>query len=422
MSTQDPEQKFYNVQITDHPIPGNVFAFDVGTGFLWVAFNENKEAGALAFQPKSPIAATGNGEATSITSCIYEGQEYSPGSMTCQAGRLMKCEADGVWSDQGLCLNPGSVSLPNNSQAYSISPKVSCCTIKPAAPGSFFLYNSCDQCLIARINWTGTAQPGGGLGLKDYKIDPRSGSTFNVESSRGDLVDEIPCPPEFHFSRGTLAISFIDPSAVNQNEEVWLSVIGRNFRESSLVMVDAHFPATKFVSDTRLEAKLTKEITGTTGMRAVKVHDIASGDLSNEKMLNVEPYLQQEEQGIAAEHFTSTDAQTKKRAQALQASKLWTWIKVERGDCTIKNASFTLFEDGSTNWSCDISSTDSGDEWEGFFSIKDAAGVELFKAIRYHFDIHDSNSVKHWNEARGPNATFAAHFNEAKKISFFCNC
>src|SRR5437764_13913676 len=73
------------------------------------------------------------------------------------------------------------------------------------------------------------------------------------------------------------------------------------------------------------------------------------------------------------------DAQERNR---ILASKTWTWGQVRRGDCTIDaGATFTLFSDGSTQWICDISSTDSGDEWDGFFRITNASGVVLFDTV-----------------------------------------
>jgi hypothetical protein len=105
------------------------------------------------------------------------------------------------------------------------------------------------------------------------------------------------------------------------------------------------------------------------------------------------------------------------------ASKFWTWSQIRRGDCTIDSgATFTLFSDGSTSWVCDISSIDSGDEWDGSFRVTNAGGVVLFDTGRYHFDISDANVKKRWNEFRGPNAQFAQSFNEAQGNSFSCDC
>lgn len=123
---------------------------------------------------------------------------------------------------------------------------------------------------------------------------------------------------------------------------------------------------------------------------------------------------------LASSDLMIADAQQKNQ---ILASKSWTWGEIRRGDCTIDaGATFTLFSDGSTNWTCDISSTDSGDEWDGSFRVSNAASVVLFDTGPYHFDISDSNVKKRWNENRGPNGQFAQSFNEAQGNSFSCNC
>ena len=86
----------------------------------------------------------------------------------------------------------------------------------------------------------------------------------------------------------TPQISFIDPSTVRQNHESPLTVFGQNFGQNSLVMVNSRTLATRFISNTRLEAQLTTEVTGTVGAKLVKVHDLDTGELSNEKTLTVE--------------------------------------------------------------------------------------------------------------------------------------
>jgi len=107
----------------------------------------------------------------------------------------------------------------------------------------------------------------------------------------------------------------------------------------------------------------------------------------------------------------------------IMASKTWTWNAIRRGDCTIDaGASFTLYSDGSTRWVCDISSTDSGDEWDGFFRVTNGAGTVLFDTDRYHFDISEANVRKRWDEPRGSRDDFARAFAEASGNSFACDC
>jgi hypothetical protein len=127
----------------------------------------------------------------------------------------------------------------------------------------------------------------------------------------------------------------------------------------------------------------------------------------------------QSSQALSANDMVVAAAQVKNQ---ILASKSWTWGEIRRGDCAIDaGARFTLFSDGSTNWICDISSTDSGDEWDGTFHITNSGGVELFTS-HYHFDISDGNVKKRWNENRGPNGQFAQSFNEAQGNSFACSC
>lgn len=105
------------------------------------------------------------------------------------------------------------------------------------------------------------------------------------------------------------------------------------------------------------------------------------------------------------------------------SAKPWSFDAIQRGDCRIEaGATFTLFSDGSTLWVCDISSGDSGDEWDGFFRITSAGGVVLFDTGNYHFDISEKDVKKRWNDHRGANGTYAQHFNEATSIAFHCSC
>lgn len=101
----------------------------------------------------------------------------------------------------------------------------------------------------------------------------------------------------------------------------------------------------------------------------------------------------------------------------------WTFSgDIRRGDCTIRSgATFYLYQDGSTRWVCDISSSDSGDEWDGDFVCTNAGGVQLW-SDHYHFDISDEGVWKRWDESRGPNGNRAASFGEARGLTFFCSC
>ena len=101
----------------------------------------------------------------------------------------------------------------------------------------------------------------------------------------------------------------------------------------------------------------------------------------------------------------------------------WSWGEIRRGDCTIApGAVLQLFADGSTRWKCDLRSSDSGDEWDGRFEITNANGQVLAATPNYHFDISQENVTRHWEEFRGPNASLAAAYPNARGINFFCSC
>lgn len=121
-----------------------------------------------------------------------------------------------------------------------------------------------------------------------------------------------------------------------------------------------------------------------------------------------------------ASDFSTADAQD---TNQLLAYKWWTFDPIQTGDCLIEaGATFTLYSDGSTHWTCDISSGDTGDEWDGYFRVKNSNGVVLFDTGNYHFNISEKDVKKRWDEHRGANAGYAQHFNEAHSLNFPCSC
>ena len=101
----------------------------------------------------------------------------------------------------------------------------------------------------------------------------------------------------------------------------------------------------------------------------------------------------------------------------------WTFGQISRGDCTIAPGStFYLYANGATRWVCDLRSSDSGDEWDGRFDITNISGQVLASTPNYHFDISQDNVTRHWDESRGPNASLAAAYSQARGISFVCSC
>ncbi len=102
--------------------------------------------------------------------------------------------------------------------------------------------------------------------------------------------------------------------------------------------------------------------------------------------------------------------------------KFWTFGQIDRGDCTIfPGGTFTLYQDGSTNWRCDIKSSDSGDEWDGDFHCENQGHTHLW-SDHYHFDISVENQVRRWDESRGPDSTRSNTYPEAHWLSFACSC
>jgi hypothetical protein len=123
----------------------------------------------------------------------------------------------------------------------------------------------------------------------------------------------------------------------------------------------------------------------------------------------------------------------------IRAFKSFGFGRLTRGDCTVDDGNqFHLNDDGSTYWDCYVSSTDTGDEWDGDF-LGGLAGFDannigtydklLFVTPHYHFDIHDSNTKKHWTQsfapldnqyANGSNPVDA--YNRTAIVWFYCGC
>jgi hypothetical protein len=112
---------------------------------------------------------------------------------------------------------------------------------------------------------------------------------------------------------------------------------------------------------------------------------------------------------------------------------------ISRGDCTVVGgATLKLYSDGGTSWECFLSSMDPGDEWDGVF-LGGLAGFDtnnvdtydklLFVTPTYHYDIHDINTLKHWNESHGPNDNQYANGSNGPEayartvwVYFSCSC
>lgn len=132
--------------------------------------------------------------------------------------------------------------------------------------------------------------------------------------------------------------------------------------------------------------------------------------------------------GFAAGIDLTSDNSSVEDAKATNAEPqvpyvYWTFGEIRRGDCTIApGGTLYLYANGVTRWVCDLRSSDSGDEWDGRFEIRNSNGQVLASTPGYHFDISQENVTRHWDESRGPNPSLAAAYPQAWTISFICSC
>jgi len=91
--------------------------------------------------------------------------------------------------------------------------------------------------------------------------------------------------------RGDLILDFVSPPEVQQgSDSIEFSAFGQNFTESCLILFDGASPKpTVFVSNQTLKTTLTPAITGVPGQKRVFVHDSTTGEISNDKTLDVVP-------------------------------------------------------------------------------------------------------------------------------------
>ena len=87
---------------------------------------------------------------------------------------------------------------------------------------------------------------------------------------------------------------------------------------------------------------------------------------------------------------------------------------VHQGDCTIHaGATWDMDVNGNNQWECQVSSTDTGDDFKLYVYLYDSSfdpnstiNQPLAWVGQYGFDIHDANTLKHWLQVYGPNAIF----------------
>ena len=84
-------------------------------------------------------------------------------------------------------------------------------------------------------------------------------------------------------------ITSIEPSTVQQSSTFTLTVLGRNFDDKCIVMIDGVSGTITLNSAERLDSLVDSMTTGTAGEKSVKVHQTVTGNLSNEAKLRVVP-------------------------------------------------------------------------------------------------------------------------------------
>jgi hypothetical protein len=82
------------------------------------------------------------------------------------------------------------------------------------------------------------------------------------------------------------------------------------------------------------------------------------------------------------------------------------------GDCTLMTgAEFIFYVDGFTHWECNLSSTDTGDEWDldawlypHSIDPPNSFSDPLAYVQHFHFNVEIANTTKHWVQDYAPNA------------------
>ena len=81
-------------------------------------------------------------------------------------------------------------------------------------------------------------------------------------------------------------IEYLDPDTVEQGSERSLRVLGKNFGDYNIVIVDSIHIETKTVSNHEVVGELTKKQTASPGEKLVWMYN-GEGELSNRKPLTV---------------------------------------------------------------------------------------------------------------------------------------
>jgi Protein of unknown function (DUF1496) len=192
--------------VGDH-LPGDKFA-------LTATLYQGKIDPELILDRKSRLYHIVAGEAGEAqASCFYQGQEYSDGSLVCQAGRLMRCN-DGVWQDTGDACPPlkapkdpdegfivthtRTIPMRVVQQVADISStfgadRLPCISFQanPAPPlDSFLIVNQCDKCKVAQVLWIPYS---GKPYIKEYRVEAKSAIVVKSEAYQSRLLGEQDC-------------------------------------------------------------------------------------------------------------------------------------------------------------------------------------------------------------------------------------
>lgn len=120
-------------------------------------------------------------------SCVYNGSEYSHGSVTCQNGYEYKCN-DGEWDALGTSCgrfvekSTGEVVDPDLRL-----PPLPCVSFFGAGIGRVGIRNNCPECKYAVVNWLPR------VGIRRYRVEGHNQVIIDTEDNTGLLIGEDPC-------------------------------------------------------------------------------------------------------------------------------------------------------------------------------------------------------------------------------------
>lgn len=126
--------------------------------------------------------------------CIYQGEEYSQGSVICQDGNEFVCD-NGEWNRTGAQCDENTKTLVNENaigtteQSENSNRKTGdCVTFVPGNyPGTTVpLRNKCDKSKQTTILWSDKTE-------SNYCIAAHSTLWINTNGKKGNIIDETDC-------------------------------------------------------------------------------------------------------------------------------------------------------------------------------------------------------------------------------------